>query len=294
MKYVALPVMLITGSLPLQAQEHTISSTDIAEIQQQSIRYVRQFEGLLNLLSQPDQYFREHNYQELVGNYYREGSEYQIFRDPSVAIENDLSPEKLPTDTTAPTLSVEEYLQAFFTQYEKSPVASVFFSNYEVSPVKQGELTFVEVRYTSEFAGRHRVHPNQPYPLRKREAKVEARWQTEGWQMSIVGISNFAPDVAPVAERVTNRFAELPRVYQPGKVYSIPLRINPDTPPSSLILYRDNQQVEDLSDILTDSTFTWRVPKQIKRGDGYQLRLYDPLSRETVESSTFIIRRRFP
>ena len=294
MKYVLLTVMLATSIQSLRAQEYTINSADITEIQQQALRHVRQFEGLLNLLAQPDSYLKEHSYQDLVRDYYREGSEYQVFRDSLVTIENDLSPEEQPASSAVLPLAIKEYVQAFFTQYEKSPVASVFFSNYEVSPVKQGELTYVEVFYTSEFAGRNRAYPSQSYPLRRRKASIEARPQTNGWQVVIIEISNFRPDTVFSEEGEANKFAELSRVYQPGKTYSLPIRINPDTPPSSLILYRDSQQVEDISDVLTDSSFTWQVPKQVERGDGYQLRLYDPLTQKTVESSSFIIRRKFP
>ena len=293
MKYVLLTGLLVANGFSIRAQQLTITPADIEEIQQEALRHVRQFEGLLNVLAQPDQYFKEYNYQELIRDYYAEGSEYQVFRDSLVMVENDLNPEEMSEDSSLPRLTLKDYLEAFFTLYEKSPVASVFFSNYAVSPVKQGERVYVEVFYTSEFAGRPRAYPNLTYPLRQRTARVAAQPQPDGWQVFITELSDTRPTAASSEGEVTNRFSELARVYRPGKTYSLPIRINEDKPPSSLILYRDGQQVEDLSDVLTDSSFIWRVPKKIERGSGYRLQLYDPLSQKTIESSPFTIKRWF-
>lgn len=289
MKYCLIVGLLVVNLLPLSAQELTAS--DIVEIQQKALRHVRRFEGLLNLIAQPDEYFRENNVDELIRSHYQPGSEYQIFRDSLAVIENDLNPNAQPDNDDS--LSVRDYLTLFFSVYEKSPINSVFFNNYEVSSVKQGTHIYVEVFYTSEFINRHRDYPDQPYPVRQKKATVRAQRQDDGWQVEIVDI-NYRPREDASAGTMANAFTPLPRAYRPGKTYSLPLQINPDAPPSSLILYRNDQQVEDLSYVLADSSLTWRVPKQIDRGDDYQFHLYDSLTQKTIESSSFAIKRGFP
>ena len=288
MKRIFLAVLLVANVLSAKAQELVIDSADVEVIQQLALRHVRQFEGLLNVLAQPDQYFKEHNHEELIQDYYGEDSDYRIFRDSLVVVEDDLYPEERTGDSSLLRLTVKNYLEAFFTLYEKSPVASVFFSGFEVSVLKQGENPYVEVFYTSEFTGRSRVYPDQAYPLRKRVAKVAAQPQSDGWKVFIteLGHARLEPENA-------NRFSELPRAYRPGKTYSLPIQINEITPPTSLILYRDTLQVEDISDVLLDSSFVWRVPKNIDRGSGYRFQLYDPLSQRTIESDPFAIKSWF-
>ena len=293
MKYVLLPLLLVASLESLRAQAPAITSSDIAQIQQQALRSVRQFEGLLNVLAQPDQYFKENNYRELIQNYYQAGSEYQIFYDSLVMIESDLDPTTQSNDS-AEFLPIKDYLEAFFVQYEKSPVASVFFSDFNVSAVKQGEVTYVEVSYSSEFTGHSQSHPDLSYPVRQRTVRVMAQLQADQWQVFIIKLRSRTLKVVPVEERRNTKFLEVSRVYQPGKTYSLPIQINQEAPPSSLILYRDDQQVEDLSDVLVDSSLTWRVPQQIERGSGYRWELYDPSARETLKSDSFIIRKRFP
>ena len=89
MKYFLLALCIIIA-LPLSAQE--LTRADTVEIQEKAVRHLRQFEGLLNLISQPDEYFRKYNFEGLARRYYQEGSNYQIFRDSAVVIEDDLNP----------------------------------------------------------------------------------------------------------------------------------------------------------------------------------------------------------
>ncbi len=203
MKYI-LPSSLFGLLLLLQPalQAQPLDAADTAEIRQKAGRHVRQFEGLLNLISQPDEYFRKYGFDALVRSYYHEKSGYQIFRDSLVVVEDDLNP-RARVQRYGHLLTIQEYLKAFFSLYEKSPVTSVFFDRYRVSEVKQGDFTYVEVRYDSEFRNRHRAFPDVPYPVRARKATVKAERTTGGWQVMITDLSYDRPitpkSPAPVA-----------------------------------------------------------------------------------------------
>ena len=60
MKYFLLALCIVIV-LPLSAQE--LTRADTIEIQEKAVRHLRQFEGLLNLISQPDEYFRKYNFE---------------------------------------------------------------------------------------------------------------------------------------------------------------------------------------------------------------------------------------
>ena len=342
MTYVLRVSLLITiGLVPLSLRAQQLDATDTVEIQQRALRYVRQFEGLLNIISQSDEYFRKYSFDDLIRNYYTEGSNAQIFRDSLVVIEDDLNPNST-TQGYGNLLTVKDYLQTFFSLYEKSPPPSVVFSNYQVSEVQQDEFTFVEVLYTSDFRNKHRAYPDLSYPLRRRRATVKAESQGQGWQVVITDISyaplnepSSVPEVDPtstedpVAARssemeadtllaepeprpsvfeeamkppskpkettdtlrvVRNSFADTRNVYRKGKTYSLPVRVNPTAPSTSLILYQEAEPVRDLSGLLADSTSAWTVSRDIPKGNGYQLRLYDPVSEKMIESPSFAIK----
>ncbi len=342
-KYI-LPISLFGLLLlpPLVAPAQPLDAADTAEIRQKAGRHVRQFEGLLNLISQPDEYFRKYGFDALVRSYYDEQSGYQIFRDSLVVVEDDLNP-RARVQRYGHLLTIKEYLKAFFSLYEKSPVTSVFFDRYRVSEVKQGDFTYVEVRYDSEFRNRHRAFPEAPYPVRARKATVKAERTASGWQVMITDLSYDRPATpqAPVtvvsgkfpARRVAstspttpkspvespfrqvrtvsapasapasdttltaeaapeNPFGSLRRVYRSGKTYQLPLLSQATASDASLLLYQNDQLVEDISAVLTDSTHAWPVPKQLASKDYYQLRWYDPATEATAESAPFAIRRR--
>lgn len=335
MKHI-LPVSLLglLLALPLTTQAQPLDTADTTEIRQKAQRHVRQFEGLLNLISQPDEYFRKYGFDALVRSYYDEQSSYRIFRDSLVVVEDDLNP-RARVQRYGHLLTIKEYLKAFFSLYEKTPVTSVFFDRYRVSEVKQGDFTYVEVRYDSDFRNRHRAFADVPYPVRARKATVKAERTPTGWQVMITDVSYdrptvseepvaVAPDVpqtrritgtTPTAAKATaelpsaliasvsvpdatavavvaaeNSFGSLPRVYRPGKVYQLPLE--PSSSEASLLLYQDDQLVEDLSAVLTDSSYAWQVPRQLDTGADYQFRLYDPATEATAESAPFAIKRR--
>lgn len=341
MKHV-LPIALfaLLLALPLTARSQSLDAADTTEIRQKALRHVRQFEGLLNLISQPDEYFRKYGFDALVRSYYDEQSSYRIFRDSLVVVEDDLNP-RARVQRYGHLLTIKEYLKAFFSLYEKSPVTSVFFDRYRVSEVQQGDFIYVEVRYDSDFRNRHRAFPDVPYPVRARKATVKAEQTNTGWQMMITDVSYdrpaaseepvaIAPDVpqtrritstTPTAAKATaelpanqvlsvltpapasdtslivaaapeNPFGPLRRVYRPGNAYALPLSTTFFPSDASLLLYQEDEMVEDLSAVLADSTHAWQVSEQLDNAIGYQFRLYDPTTEATAESAPFAIKRR--
>ena len=344
-------LLIVVGSLPLSLRAQQLDATDTAEIQQRALRHVRQFEGLLNVISQSDEYFRKYSFDQLIRNYYSEASSYQIFRDSLVVIEDDLNPKEEAKEY-GNLLTIKDYLKAFFSLYEKSPPPSVVFTNYEVAKVQQDEFLYVEVFYDSKFRNKHRAFPDLTYPVRHKRATIKAEPQEAGWRVTITDIGYARPGdrrpplvatdstttTAPVAitheteERrpdstatpkprvppgavekeaiplsttdeseptdtvtvatASNGFENTRRVYRRGKTYPLPVRVNPTVPPTSLMLYQGAELVRDFSSSLTDSTFAWQLPRELPTGDNYQLRLYDPVSEQVVESSLFVIQRK--
>ena len=161
---------------------------------------------MLNLISQPDEYFRKYNFEGLARRYYQEGSNYQIFRDSAVVIEDDLNP-RLRAAQEGDLRTIKEYLKAFFALYEKSPVSTIFFDDFEVSPVQEGDYRYVEVFYDSEFQGRYQPTPDVPYPTRAKKATVRAVREEGVWKVLITDISLAAQEdiseVVPIEESPT-------------------------------------------------------------------------------------------
>ena len=279
---------ILSPLLPGQAQ--ALEADDIREIRAKALRHVRQLEGILNLIAQPDEYVRENSINQLIQGYYQPSSDYQIFRDSLVTITDDLNPT---TPNNEIKVSIKEYLIQFHSVYEKSPVTSVFFNNYEVSSIREGQRAYVEVYYTNEFINRHVDYATQPYTVSRKKVILEAQPQADTWEVLITEITDLSAEENAAREAATS-FSQLERVYRPGKTYPIPIQINADNPPSLLLLYRDEQQVEDLSGLLSDDRLEWKVPKSIARGGGYRFVLRDSLDATRIESSSFIIRRGFP
>ena len=142
----------------------------------------------------------------LARRYYQEGSNYQIFRDSAVVIEDDLNP-RLRAAQEGDLRTIKEYLKAFFALYEKSPVSTIFFDDFEVSPVQEGDYRYVEVFYDSEFQGRYRPTPDVPYPTRVKKATVRAVREEGIWKVLITDISSATPEEVsqPVSSEVTPR-----------------------------------------------------------------------------------------
>ncbi len=100
------------------------------------------------------------------------------------------------------------------------------------------------------------------------------------------------PETEVAALPVDNAFEDTRNIYRKGKTYQLPLRANPTTPPTSLMLYRGTELVEDLSRTLADGSFTWQVPPELAESDNYQFRFYDPATEEVVASDPFEIKRK--
>ena len=268
MRCVFLMATLLTGPLFVQAQE--LSESDSLEVQQKALRHVRQFEGLLNLVAQPDKYFRKYSFSKLIQSFYNDESDYQIFRDSLVAVEDNINPNASPDDDNF--LSIKDYLETFFSFYEKSPVASVFFGNYKVSPIQQRDFTYVEVFYSSEFTNRHRAYPNVAYPLRYNKATLRAERQQGEWQVVISNINYYEPSPGPTAPATV----DLSTLAEQPFSRSVP---SPKQNEDSLAaVLQSEKPIENISEALADSSDTWRVLDRLDRSSDYQLRLYEAIS----------------
>ena len=254
--------LLTLGLLSVPGQAQELSAADSAEIQRKAIRHVRQFEGLLNLVAQPDKYFRKYSFTKLIRSFYDEQSDYQIFRDSLVAIEDDINPRARPSDNNF--LTIKDYLKAFFSFYEKSPVASVFFSEYQASAVKQAEFTYVEVFYYSEFTNRHRAYSEHPYPLRRQKATLRAQRQEGEWQVLVSNVNFSQPGEELVASLTDGPSSLAEPTYRPAQVSS-----EADA---------EAEPLETPSNPLADSTRIGQALEKLARDRDDPLRRYDPTS----------------
>lgn len=266
-KFILWAGLFVLGVFPLSGQAQELSAADSAEIQRKAIRHVRQFEGLLNLVAQPDKYFRKYSFAKLIRSFYEEQSDYQIFRDSLVAIEDDLNPKAQSGDDNF--LTIKDYLKAFFSFYEKSPVASVFFSDYQATAIKQAEFTYVEVFYLSEFTNRHRAYPELSYPLRYQKATLRAQRQEGAWQVVISNINVEQPGEELVASLTggTASFSEATYLAESSN-----LALPSDGKVSSPVVSPSNEPLVSLSEGLVDSSRAWQIPARLDRGSDYQLR----------------------
>ena len=88
-------------------------------------------------------------------------------------------------------------------------------------------------------------------------------------------------------------FTEVENTYKQGKEYNINLSgSSPD--PLLLQLYRNDEYVSTLKSDLVNSSYTWNVPKNVEKGDDYQLMLKKPDAQAGIKSGTFSIKRKTP
>ncbi len=252
-------MLFSTTWLPAQA----LSAADSAQIQQRALRHVRQFEGLLNLIAQPDEYFRKYSFAKLIQSFYEENSDYQIFRDSLSTVEDDINPKALPEDNNL--LTIKDYLKAFFSLYKKSPVASVFFGKYEVSPVQTGDFVYVEVFFDSEFTNEHRIYSTQPYPIRRKKATLRAELVDNEWKLVITDVSFNQPD------KLLASLSENPTSGRPNRAAQQLDSLASDESTAS----PDNTSLEALSGGAADSSSTVEVLEALNRDRGYQLTSYN-------------------
>ena len=303
-------------------QELTVGDT--LEIKRQARFCIIQFGDILNQLAKPDEYFRKYNVENFIKKFYENSSPDQIFRDSIILIEDDLNPNSRPP-TFEEEKTIQRYLNDFFQFYEKSVGTSVVFSDIEVSDIQQGEYLYVNVTYENEFLNRHK-YIDQPYEKYKRIATVKAEPSNTGWKVMITYIGylrtptigqeeaiSFTEEVnklpsdtlekeealeKPIGEQrsvmaVQRNFSNVQDAYKKGESFEISWSQGFENP-VNLSLYQDKAHQASLNPNITNSRYTGTIPKKTKPGNSYNFQLYDPVTKTSLQSGYFKVRRKIP
>ena len=168
-----------------------MSPTEKLEAIVQSIQIIREFEILLNNLS--DEGTSETIGEILIRNSYSPGRN-QIFYNESVVLEDDIHPSRTQGSMSPEDVDVIQYLQDFSLFYEKNRNRTISFQNIrEMSDIEEGEYKFLQIYFESEFSGRHNEIPT-PYTLTKRVAEIRIERDGNRWRPYIAGVSYFVEE----------------------------------------------------------------------------------------------------
>ena len=323
MKKILLIITCLSLSSPAFCQE--LTAADTLEIQRQARYCIIQLGDILNQLAKPDEYFRKNNLDNLLRKFYEDNSLGQIFRDSLVLIEDDLNPNSRPP-TFEEEKTIQRYLNDFFQFYEKSVNTSVIFSDIQVSEIRKGEYLYVNVTYENEFLNRHKII-NKPYEKYKRIATIKAELRNTGWKMLITYIGYFktptlqredatafskdvnqlpaevtakekqAPEktkeLLPAAGTQKDSFSEVQESYKRGGSFDISWKQDFENP-VNLSLYQTNTHKASLSPAIAKNEYAGTIPKKVKPGKAYNFQLYDPVTKTSMQSGYFTVRRKFP
>jgi hypothetical protein len=303
-------------------QELTIGDT--LEIKRQARFCIIQFGDILNQLAKPDEYFRKYNVDNFIRKFYESSSTDQIFRDSVVQIEDDLNPNSSPP-TFEEEKTIQRYLNDFFQFYEKSVSTSVVFSDIQISDIRQGEYLYVNVTYENEFLNKHK-YIDQPYEKYKRVATIKVEPSNTGWKVLITYIGffrtptlepgevTFSEDVNKLPSDIKAKedealikdiveqqpvglqkgsFSDVEASYKRGESFDVSWNQN-FTNPVNLSLYQEKTHKASLNPGITNNEYTGTIPKKTKPGNSYNFQVYDPVTKASLQSGYFTVRRKIP
>lgn len=185
-------ILVVFPQGALHAQE--LASTDKIEIIFKAELLVKEFEGLLNIVSNPD--LNQTEIRDLITNSY-ESSTNQLFVDGKAIIEDDLDPNQINVDIPK-DLTIDGYLRNLDLLYTKSDTPSISFGEIKVSKIYENDYQYVKVYFESQFRNRH-TQSNTPFPLTRRIAEVRADRIDKQWETQIVSIVFYDP-ATPIEE----------------------------------------------------------------------------------------------
>ncbi len=186
-KFSSLLVVLLFGLGPLRViaqMPDTLTIEDKVDISYKAKLLVQEYQSLLNVLANRN--LTQSQSKILISNSFSPSGN-QIFYDSLVVIEDDVDPLHTQVGAIPPDKLVSRYLNGLFFLYEKSDENTILFSNLQTSPVQEGEYTFVQVIYDSEFLGKHE-EVDLPYNKTKRIAEVRANWEEGDWKTTISSV----------------------------------------------------------------------------------------------------------
>jgi hypothetical protein len=241
-----------------------------------------------------------------------------------VQIEDDLNPNSSPP-TFEEEKTIQRYLNDFFQFYEKSVSTSVVFSDIQISDIRQGEYLYVNVTYENEFLNKHK-YIDQPYEKYKRVATIKVEPSNTGWKVLITYIGffrtptlepgevTFSEDVNKLPSDIKAKedealikdiveqqpvglqkgsFSDVEASYKRGESFDVSWNQN-FTNPVNLSLYQEKTHKASLNPGITNNEYTGTIPKKTKPGKSYNFQVYDPVTKASLQSGYFTVRRKIP
>ncbi|MBX2841112.1 MAG: hypothetical protein KTR26_05045 [Flammeovirgaceae bacterium] len=222
-------IFLIVCKISAQTGKPSINEDDVKEIKTLSVFLIKEFEQLLNLISDEGVGYVKRN--EIIENSYKNQSGQQLFKSPDVIIENDLQ------DGYKNDLKVAHYLKKFDLLYSKQSTNSISFENIQVFDVLEKDYIYLEVFFESYFLGGNIIE-NQPFPYTQRIATIEAKREVGTvWNLKILSIIFFNPKTHQLPEQTRIPIKEVIVNWE-----------NPDKKPNEYIIYLGDEYLTTTSD----------------------------------------------
>lgn len=168
-----------------QANAQSLEERDVKEIKSKSRLIVKEFEGLLNLVSNKQMFDSE--VEEIIANSLDQENVNKLFKNPKVIIEDDINPDLISRKRN---VEIGSYLSAFNLQYNKTEDFSVFFEDIQVSDVFKSEYYFVIASLTRDFKSTYSKDQKTYIPILW-NIELEVQKNTSGkWVATISSITN--------------------------------------------------------------------------------------------------------
>jgi|GEM_PF-5103235 len=144
------------------------------------------YEVLLNRLL-AENISKEERDEQVHESIYSKEKINQIFDNPDVIIEDDISPDFYLNEKVK-DLKVSRYLSDLYLFLEKDKANSVKFDNIKTLQIKEGKEVFVIVYFESRITGVHSLE-SFSYEKTKRIATIKAEKKAAIWTYSIMSVN---------------------------------------------------------------------------------------------------------
>lgn len=187
--YILLAIFSISfGIQPCISQ--TLEERDIREIKSKSRMIVKEFEGLLNLISNDQMYDTE--IEAIIQNSLDENNGNKLFKNHQVIVEDDINPDLIARRRNT---EIGSYLSNFNLQYTKTSDFSVSFENIELSDVYFKDHYFIIATIDRIFKSTYGREVKSYEPV-QRALELEVFRNASGkWTATISSIIAFEPSL---------------------------------------------------------------------------------------------------
>lgn len=181
----------------------TLEERDVKEMKSKSRLIVKEFEGLLNLISNDMMY--DYEIEEIIKNSLDPNNANKLFKESKTIVEDDINPDQIIRRRNT---EISNYLLNFNLQYNKTNDFSVNFENIEISDVFYKDNYFVIVTLERSFKSTYGKE-GKAYADIKRNVELEVFKNPNGkWTAAISSITAYQNDII---ERLENSKVEVIR-----------------------------------------------------------------------------------